>query len=36
LIAGKTARPKADIAAVPKRQGSGYPPPFAAVIRNIT
>ena len=30
LIAGKTAMPKIDIAAVPERKGSGYPPPFDA------
>ena len=28
LIAGKTVMPKIDIAAVPERKGSGYPPPF--------
>src|SRR6266545_2601901 len=30
LIAGKTAMPKIDLAAVPARKGSGYPPPFDA------
>ena len=27
---GNTAMPKIDIAAVPERKGSGYPPPFDA------
>src|SRR5260370_29505811 len=30
LIAGRVAMPKIDIAAVPERKGSGYPPPFDA------
>ena len=31
LIAGKTVMPKIDIASVPERKGSGYPPPFDAL-----